>query len=278
MLQPAASAMLGRMLATTFRLETGDRNVGRIWRADQSADGSAALIYCHGWAGRGDTDANPFTAMLRDRVVQRGGVFIDFDFFGCGQTGGDYSQMTYGRWADNLRDVFEYVSGVPGVERSRMAVLGISSGSTAALRFAIASDAPAAVISVATAGGLCIGMPNGPARVFVENLSSLSAGGTAKLFNTEFPIGFYLDFLAHQPIYRMEQIRCPVLFLQGLADNVHRRTDARIAHEQMQRAGGRSELIEIPDGDHGLSNVPEIASAQAIAFLERTAILPGTKH
>src|SRR5438067_13408590 len=125
------------------------------------------MIYCHGWGGRGDLP--PLMLAVRQRLLEVPAAVVTFDFFGCGGTGGDYSDMTYARWAENLAAVYEYVAQQNWADADRIGLLGISSGTNAVFRFA-AIARPAFVISVVTCLGLFMNMPNAPGNVMIDNL------------------------------------------------------------------------------------------------------------
>lgn len=191
---------------------------------------------------------------------------VAFDFFGCGETGGNYSQMTYGRWHANLAEVFAWGVAQPWADPARIGTWGISSGTTAALRHAIATPACAFVISTATCLGAFIGMPNPPGRILVEHLDELASGKTTDLFGTQFPLEFYRDFLGNAPVYDLRSIKCPVFFLQGAVDNVWRRTDSWLGYQLLKAKGAK--YLEMENGDHGLDTVADAAAKEAFAWLQ----------
>jgi hypothetical protein len=87
------------------------------------------LIVCFG--GTSDRQLYPFTVELCARLTAAGAAVVTFDFCGWGETGGDPSGRTYGRWAANVADVCTYVSAQAWADAGRIGALGISTGSTA---------------------------------------------------------------------------------------------------------------------------------------------------
>ena len=243
------------MRSREFRLEGGDRNVGTAYLPVDTQKPSPVLIACHGW--KFHRALTPFTTALVERLTARGMFVVTLDFFGCGETGGDYAEMTYGRWAENVAAVFAEVATWDTVDAARIGCLGISSGSTAALRFARDERRAAFVVSVATCLGLYINMPHSPARTLSENMETLLSGGTARVFDVRFPLTFFTDFVQHAPLYDVQEIACPVLFLQGAEDNVWRRSDAWTGNALRQRANAATWHVEIEGGDHGLDSRPK---------------------
>lgn len=256
-----------------FRLEVGDHNVGTVYRPDASAGPLPVVIYCHGWASnRSLTGA---AQSLCNALLESHAAMVTFDFFGCGETGGPYAEMSYGRWASNLNDVFQWLSSQDWVDPHKVGCFSVSSGTTAALRHAESSKEPAFVVSVATCLGLFISMPNCPARLLAENFEQLATGGTADLYGVPFGLDFYKDFLGQAPVYNLQAITCPVFFLQGAADNIWRRADAWIGYEVMQKHGLRSKYLELEGGDHSLSTVADRSTEEIMKWLKEITILNG---
>jgi pimeloyl-ACP methyl ester carboxylesterase len=251
------------MKTLKFRLETGDRNAGTVYLPDSQNGRIPVLVYCHGWGA--SQKLPPVMTSLWPRFEDVGAGLLAFDFFGCGETGGDYGQMSYGRWHRNLGDVFEWIAKQPWADPARTGCFAISSGTTAMLRFAAASRAPAYAISVASCIGAFIQMPNSPGRIMVEHLDDLVAGRTAELFGTHFGLEFFRDFLTAAPVYTLRAITCPVFFLQGGADNPWRRADAWLGYQLLKAQGAK--YLEIEDGDHCLDTVADKAAAETFTWL-----------
>lgn len=258
------------MSTYNFQLEAGDHNVGTVYRPDASGP-LPVVIYCHGWASNRALKGS--SQSLCDALLKSSAAMVTFDFFGCGETGGPYAQMSYGRWAANLHDVFQWLLTQDWVDPEKVGCFSISSGTTAALRHAEDTREPAFVVSVATCLGLFISMPNSPAKLLAENLEQLAQGGTTDLYGVPFGVDFFKDFLGRAPVYNLPAITCPVFFLQGAADNIWRRSDAWIGYQMMQQYGLQSKYLELADGDHGLNNMAEKSTEEIIKWLKEIKIL-----
>jgi acetyl esterase/lipase len=203
---------------------------------------------------------------------------VTFDFYGWGETGGDPNGWTYGRWAANLADVCTYVGGQEWADVRRIGALGISAGSTAVLRCAIDTRWLAAGISVATFLGHYVSMPGGPAKQLVDDHDTLLAGGTVESRgrgDTAYQLGldYFKDAIGGAPIYRLHTVSCPIFFLQGGADNVYRRSDARLGYELLRSHGLPASYREIEMGDHVLGNVAHEGASAVLAWLREIAFL-----
>ena len=207
-------------------------------------------------------------------LIKNNIAFVAFDNFGCGETGGNYSDMTYGLWAKCTEDVFDWVANKNFSDKSKIGFFSISSGTTAALRFTQNSNKPAFVISIATAITSHIGMSNGgPVKLMLDNLDDLLSGGTAEFFGTQFPLDFYLDELKNLVVYEMDKIKCPVFFLQGANDNVWRNTDAKLGYELMKQNNQLCKYYVIDDAGHGLDEKPVECTQQCIEWLKEIRIV-----
>jgi pimeloyl-ACP methyl ester carboxylesterase len=249
-----------------FKIDKGDHNVGTVYLPDSVKRNSPVVIYCHGWGS--NRSLYPSTQRLCTALRESSASMVTFDFYGCGETGGNYNRMSYGRWMSNLADVSEWVTGQDWADRQKIGCFSVSSGTTAALRFAEISREVAFVVSVATCLGLFINMPNSPARILVDRLQSLTDGGTAEVFGTHFDLDFFKDFIGNAPVYNLQDISCPVFFLQGAADNPWRRSDAWVGYLVMQKNGQTVKYLEIEGGDHGLDNVPERCTQEVVTWLK----------
>ena len=256
------------MFKYDFKLQAGDFNVGTVYLPNETATDIPVIIYCHGWGG--NRSITKPIQVLCDTAMEAGIALVTFDFFGCGETGGDYSQMTYTRWKNNLSDILSWVEAQAFSNNGKIGCYAFSSGSTAALRMASEDERLSFIVSVGTCISSHIGMGSGgPAKILADNMDKLLSGGTASIFGVDFKIDFYLDTISNAPIHVMDKIKCPVLFLQGTADNPFRCADAVMAYELMQKSGSSNKTAYMPieGGTHGLDNVAEEAIDRAFSWM-----------
>jgi len=254
------------MFAYDFRLVNNDCTLGTVYLPDAAAAHLPVVIYCHGWGG--DRTLSAPVSQICEHALASGLAFVAFDFFGCGETGGDYRRMTYRRWADNLADVLTWCAAQPFADAQQMGCYAFSSGSTAALRLAARDRRIAFIVSVGTCISAHIGMGGGgPGKILAEHGAALLAGETKPLFGVDFGADFYMDTVACAPIYTMENIVCPALFLQGSQDNPYRCADAQMAFRLMQRSGHPAALIEMEQGNHSLNNAADEAVQHVMDWL-----------
>ncbi|MDD4493936.1 MAG: hypothetical protein PHV32_06255 [Eubacteriales bacterium] len=246
------------MFSYNFQLSTGDKNIGTVYLPSKESKNLTTVIYCHGWGGSRKLWLP--TEQLCKKLISSNIALVTFDFYGCGETGGDYSLMTYNRWKNNLLDVFSWCLVQSFANADKIGCYSFSSGSTAALRLAAEDDRIAFIISVGTCISSHIGMGGGgPSKIFADNYHELLSGGKKEIFGISFGAEFYIDTISNAPIQTIKMIKCPILFLQGLKDNPYRCADARMAYQLMKNENLKATLIEIADGNHELENVIEEA-------------------
>jgi acetyl esterase/lipase len=71
----------------------------------------------------------------------------------------------------------------------------------------------------------------------------------------------------------LHTITCPILFLQGGADNPFRRSDGRLGCELLRAHGLPTAYFEIETGDHTLGNVPREGADAVPAWLQKITFL-----
>ena len=95
------------MFTFNFKLEKGDKNAGTVYFPNENEKNLPVVIYCHGWGGKRQLWTP--TEKLCEIAIGNNMALVTFDFFGCGDTGGDYRYMTYRRWKENLSIVLDYL-------------------------------------------------------------------------------------------------------------------------------------------------------------------------
>jgi len=254
-----------------FQVANGDQNIGTVYLPHEHAANIPVIIFCHGWGG--SRQLGPPEEAIRDRAMRSGYAFVAFDFYGCGETGGDYSLMTYTRWKENLSGVYSWCANQPFADSGKIGCYSVSSGTTAALRFGAENHSIAFIVSVATCISSHIGMhQGGPAKILADCASALFSGEKKELFGTSFGVDFFIDTVSNSPIHKLGDIQCPVLFLQGLNDNPFRCADAKMGYELMRRNDLPATYIEIPGGNHCLENVIDEAMSNMFGWL--SAVIP----
>lgn len=225
-------------------------------------DGSgAAVAAIHGWGANAETIL-PLVAPL----VRAGYAVLVVDARNHGRSDADtFSSMP--RFAEDLEHAVDWLAARPGVDRTRIAVLGHSIGGAAALLAASRRADIAAVVSLSA-----FDHPETVMRAWLERMGvSYRPLGWLVSRYVERVIGHRFDAIA--PVATVSRLRCPVLIGHGAADDTVAPEAARAIHAR--RTSDRVELA-ILDGV-GHDHVPcfDALGAALVAFLDRALAAPG---
>ena len=186
---------------------------------------------------------------------QQGRAFVRFDYFGHGQSSGDFVQSTIGRWRDDAVAVLEQLSDGPQV------LVGSSMGGWIALLLALAQpERVAGLIGIAAA-------PDFTTRLMWPSLEPglqqlMQEKGVADVpsdYGAPYPIAMQLIEESRQHLLLDDRIAlaCPVHLLQGQQDQDVPWRHALALLDALDAPSARLTLIK--EGDHRLSRDPDIA-------------------
>jgi pimeloyl-ACP methyl ester carboxylesterase len=193
---------------------------------------------------------------LEDYCRRRGRAYVRFDYFGHGQSSGDFADGTVGRWAEDATAVLDELTEGPQI------LVGSSIGGWIMLLAALArKDRVRALVGVAAAPDATEDLlwP----RLAPAQRSELLATGSVTLPSEYDPKGYTYQLRMIEEGRRHLLMRsaialdCAVRLLHGLGDiSVPWQTSLRLA----ERLGGRDVAVTlVKDGDHRLSTPADLA-------------------
>jgi pimeloyl-ACP methyl ester carboxylesterase len=182
-------------------------------------------------------------------------AFVRFDYFGHGQSSGEFLEGTIGRWAADAVAVLDAVTDGPQV------LIGSSMGGWLMLLAALARpERVAALVGIAAAPDFTEDLLSGTGPP--ETLADLERDGVhydASVYSDEpYPITRRLveESRAHLLLHGAIPLTCPVRLLHGLADgDVPWQTSLRLANAL---ASDDVTVTLVKDGDHRLSTARDI--------------------
>jgi pimeloyl-ACP methyl ester carboxylesterase len=214
---------------------------------------SPGIVFLGGY--RSDMTGIKATA-LEAFARERGQAFVRFDYFGHGQSSGEFLEGTIGRWAEDAVAVLDELTEGPQI------LVGSSMGGWLMLLAALdRPDRVAGLVGVASAPDFTAELLAGTGDA--ATLADLERDGVhydpSEYSEEPYPITRTLveESRAHLLLDRTIPIECPVRLLHGLRDaDVPWETSLRLAHAV---ASADVVVTLVKDGDHRLSTPEDIA-------------------
>jgi pimeloyl-ACP methyl ester carboxylesterase len=212
------------------------------------------IIFCGGYR----SDMTGVKALfLEDYCRSSGRAYVRFDYFGHGQSSGDFVHGTIARWRDDSLAVLDSVTEGPQI------LIGSSMGGWIVLLAALARPQRiAALVGIAAAPDFTEDLL--PSRLSPEQRCQIEEQGVVTLPSDYDPAGYVYtralieDARAHLLLRAPIAISAPVRLLHGLADaSVPWQTSLRIAESL---TGTDVTLTLVKDGDHRLSTDGDLKS------------------
>lgn len=193
------------------------------------------LIVCHGFTGSKEGKGKALE--MARWLVQRGVASVLFDFAGCGQSEGEFKDVTL---SHHVEDISSVVSCCRENGWQNIGLLGRSFGGAAALAYTAADPAVRALCTWSA--------PVHLDRLFGSRPGDLLApDGTIVRLKDE----FFSDLRRHDLLLAAARISPrPLLVIHGTADEV---VPVREAEDLFVAAGEPKELVLVPGADHQLS-------------------------
>lgn len=107
-----------------------------------------AVIIAHGFYG--GKSIRKFVETGR-RFAQNGVAVLRFDFSGCGDSEGDFKNMSIRREVEDLKNAFKFLAKQPKIDKKRIGFLGYSLGALIACLFQIENSVAKSLVLVAPA-------------------------------------------------------------------------------------------------------------------------------
>ncbi len=227
---------------------------------------SPVVVFCTGF--RSDMTGTKAVALAQS-CAAAGRSYLRFDYFGHGQSSGDFVEGTIGTWAADALTVIDELTAGP------LVLVGSSMGGWIALLAALARpDRIKGLVLIAPAPDFTQGFWSRLNATAQEHLRRAGRVDIPSEYGDPTPITLKLidegrnHLLLHQPI----PFKGPVRILQGLQDPDVPWNHAVKVMEQLQGADVRLTLFKT--GDHRLSKPAEIAALE-MAVEEVCALVGG---
>ena len=246
-------------------------------------------------------DHKPFL-VLADYLTRRGVAVLRVDDRGIGESTGDFKTATTQDFASDAMAGVRYLASRPDVDRKHIGLIGHSEGGIIAPMVAVKMPEVAFIVMLAGTGvtgaeviedqvyqanllgGMSPEMAATP-RAFEHKLLSalmsndpdgklqeLSRGDPAALQRLKVQMTpWYRYFLAYDPRPALEQIRCPVLALNGSKDSqVTPELNLPAIEAALKKAGNRDFTVQLMPGVNHLFQKAKTGSISEYREIEET--------
>ncbi len=92
------------------------------------------IIFAHGFKG---TKSERKFFELGEKLTQNGIATFRFDFSGCGDSEGNFKDITIRQEVEDLKSAYNFLKNLPGVDKRKIGILGYSLGALVAALFQI---------------------------------------------------------------------------------------------------------------------------------------------
>lgn len=181
---------------------------------------------------------------LAKNLSKEGILVFRFDFSGCGESGGDYSETSLSKLKSDLSKILEFVKSQSEVDISRIGILGQSFGTSTTI-----------TLEPKVKCMILMGSISNPKKHFIKSFRqgynpegiSTKIKSSGKIIKMKSQFWEYFD--NHKLLDSIKNIHCPILFIHGGKDN-------NVSLSQMEayfkNANEPKEKIIIDGADHGL--------------------------
>ncbi len=225
------------------------------------------ICICHGIPAAAPTPGDRGYPLLAEQFSEEGFITCIFNFRGCGDSEGNLDLLG---WTRDLSEIITYLSGVEGVDETRISLMGFSGGAAASVHVAARDERVSALVLCACPARFSIGALGRSPEEFLDQCRQV---GTIR--DNDFPPSID-DWAGHfqqvSPIDCIEKVSPrPVLVIHGDEDET---IPPKHASQLFAVAKDPKKLVMIPGGDHHL-RTNEKAVESALVWLKKVNGLAG---
>jgi uncharacterized protein len=236
---------------------------GEIFIPEGSTASFPGLIICHGIPAKTKDPADRGYPLLAERFCQEGFGVLIFNFRGAGLSEGDFD---ISGWSRDLDGGLDYFLRYPGIDPTRVFLMGFSGGAAVSIYVAARRKEIAALVSCASPAEFRDLITGKGLVAFVAHSREVGI-----IRDAHFPPsleGWKDGFRTVKPLDWVKQISPrPLLIIHGTDDDVVNISQAKKLYDPVQ---GEAELFLIQGAGHRL-RTDERAMQKAMEWLKKIA-------
>ncbi|WP_085833089.1 alpha/beta hydrolase [Clostridium merdae] len=224
---------------------------GMLHLPDGTDEKPPVVVILHGFGG--DRNAMNFSLTKLSRMLAKNNIAsVRFDFFGCGESDGEFVDVTISNHIEDGCAIVDFVAGLNEVDSSRIGLFGISLGG------AVASAVAARKKDILKTLCLCCPATNSlddarNLRVKGIDISDIFVKGYADIGGMKLGRGFYEDAV-NLDFYKLaEGFDKKVLLIHGDKDEI---CPVENSKKYLNLYGDKAELVMIEEGNHSFTSLP----------------------
>lgn len=229
-------------IKVTTQNEFGDKLVGLQTLPSIKKEKYPTVILVHGF-GVTKSEDGMFDNLTKE-LSENGFLVYRFDFSGCGESEGDYSETSLSKLKSDLSEILDFVKSQPKVDSSKIGILAQSFGTTTTVALAPPIQCLAMTSSISHPKEIIADLFGGgynPEGISVRRKEN----GTL----TKMKPQLWKDFENYNLLESIKKISCPILFIHGSKDE---KVPVSETEAYFKNANEPKRKIIIEGGDHGL--------------------------
>ncbi len=181
---------------------------------------------------------------IAKNLSEVGILVFRFDFSGCGESEGDYSETSLSKLKSDLSKILEFVKSQPKIDTQKIGILGQSFGTATTI-----------TLEPKVKCLIMMGSSSHPKEILIKLFGDgYNPDGISTRINSNGVIikvkpQFWKDFENHKLLESIKMIHCPILFIHGEKDDKVPISEMEVYFEN---ANEPKEKIIIEGDDHGL--------------------------
>lgn len=209
-----------------------------------------AIVLVHGFVGSKVGEHRLFVKAAR-YFSEKGFIVFRFDFRGCGESEGDYSDVTLTNQIHELQSTLDYIEEIPEVNKEQITVIGHSlGGAVASLTASIDNRVKQLLLWSPVAN---------PFQDITRITGLLAVKKAAKEGVYDYQ-GFYIseqffqDLKRHEPLLSVASYKQPVLIAHAEMDEDVPKGNAQLYFDSLKNRQTKTDVFYIAKADHTFSS------------------------